>query len=500
MGLKERVEVMHTLDQLSDDQYANLISQLFARDRTTTNQLLSRYFATNNNPALATKIKDTAKLMLHVQDPGDEPVSQSVMSDPHILSNIALFLPIRQIVCLESLSRRSFISLRNYPAIHALSSLDIDRFLRDYRANSLTVDMNRLRNVRDLDLGGVSVATLTEYVSRDSHPIFKNVQKLELDCWDSFDVLPKVMSLCDMSEVKWLSFSADIINSMISSEAKDFMTLILSCRKLTTLILRGLDTSSAECMWTVKEVRDMLPDVRVLQLKECDHRNLIEILFEALSPQIHSLHLCEMDGGALETVKLSGLLQRNTDIRNLRELCWCVYDGKDFLEGVSGLIVSEIDNLERLYFYNKEMDGFTGAVTEEAKRNIVDLFKRNWSHIELVDEEHQLSQDLVCCLKKGLLQRQGGGNLFIALPIFIDTENAEMDMLDIIGIINMRKVEEFAVVRRCEPDKQIFDAVSDSVTITNTYENTCCRSVHYKAMPWIYTCNNCSTILYTDLL
>ena len=93
MGLKERIEIMFTLDQLSDEQYATLTSKLFVHDRKTTNQFLAGYFAANINAPLATKIKKTAKSMIQSQDPGKEPMAQTVMTDPHILSNIALYLP-----------------------------------------------------------------------------------------------------------------------------------------------------------------------------------------------------------------------------------------------------------------------------------------------------------------------------------------------------------------------------------------------------------------------
>ena len=388
MGLKERVELMYTLDQLSDDQYATLISQILARDRTSTNQLLSGYFATNNNVALATNIKKAAKSMIQSQDPGDEPVAQTAMTDPHILSNIAQFLPNREVVRLELLSRRSLISLRNYPAIHTLDYDDISSYMAYCEDNSVTVDMTRFRNVRDLDLSGSAVKALLDSVDCGSYPIFKKLEKLE--CWDFRDMISKVALLCDISEVKSLSLICVDAGGIPddSSGAKDLMTLILNCKNVRTLILTYLDTSGIDCIWTAKKIRESLPNFRILELRECQHSETVEVLFEAISSQILSFHLCEIDCGHHATVMLSALLQRSSDLRNLKELCWSICDGRDFADGVSELIGCQIGNLQKLYFRNEQGDEFDGeTLTDEARRNLVCLFKRSLSHIELVDDQ-----------------------------------------------------------------------------------------------------------------
>ena len=167
---------MHTLDQLSDDRYATWISQLFARNRSATNQLLAGYFAANNNTALASQIKKAAKSMLQSQDTGDEPMGQAVMTDPHILSNFALFLPNRHIVPLELLCRRTFISLRKYPAIHGLDCKEIDRYLWHSNKYSLTIDMGRFRNVRTVDIHSDAI---TKLIDCSSNAIFKKVERSE---------------------------------------------------------------------------------------------------------------------------------------------------------------------------------------------------------------------------------------------------------------------------------------------------------------------------------
>lgn len=104
-------------------------------------------------------------------------------------------------------------------------------------------------------------------------------------------------------------------------------------------------------------------------------------------------------------------------------------------------------------------------MTEEAKKNLVCMFKRNWSHIELTDEYDDLGEDLLRCLKKGLAQREGGRSLCILLPDFRNKVNAEMDMLDIVAIAKMGDRDAFAVIRGDEPDEEIFNNVSGSVTL-----------------------------------
>lgn len=505
MGLLGRVELLHTLDQLSNDQYATLVSQLFANDRSTTDQLLAGYFATTNNPTLATKIKTTAKSILQSQDPDEEPVAQTVMTDPHILSNIALFLPNCQIVRLELLCRRSFISLRKYPAIHTLNHYHIARYLKCCENGSVTLNTNRFRNVRDLYLDGEDIEKLPDCGphsnSPNSHPIFKKVEKLKCD--NVLDVVPKLMSLCDMTQLKSLSIAATIDPDVTSFQAKELMTLLLSCRNCRTLIFTDLDTSHAECIWTAEEIRERLTKVEILKLAECEHSVIAETLFEALSPQIHSFHLSEIEGGDNGTIKLSALLQKSSDLKNLKELCWSMYDTRDFVEGVGELIGCQMDKLERISLFNNESTPSIGVelhMDDDAKRNLVCLFKRNWSHIELMDDKNQFGRDLICCLKKGLMERQGRGNLCVVLPSFMDETAAEMDILDIVGILKMGNVEEFAVLRRDEPDEQIFKNVSGSVTLSNRYGYTCCRSIHFSGTSGIDPCNKCNGRLYADLL
>lgn len=96
----------------------------------------------------------------------------------------------------------------------------------------------------------------------------------------------------------------------------------------------------------------------------------------------------------------------------------------------------------------------------------------------------------MCCLKKGLLQRKAGGNLCVLLPD-LNLRHAEMDMLDVVGIVKIGTADEFAVMRWGEPDKDIFNDVSGSVTICRENKYTCCRSMNYAATSWIYSCEKC---------
>ena len=484
---------MHTLDHLSNDQYASLISQLFARDRRTTNQLLRGYFATNNNAELNTKIKKTAKSIIEAQNPADESATQTVMADPHILSNIAQFLPNRQIVSLELLSRRSFISLRKYPAIRTLKYYEIKSYLTHCECSSVTPNIGRFRNVRQLTLDGDSIQRLLDC---GSHLIFKRVEKLE--CKEFIDVASKVLSLCDLSEVKSLSITGDL-EGTVSSETKGIRGLILACRNVKTLILRYMHTQCVdESIWTAKEIRGRLTNLSVLHFRECLHSEVEETLFEAVAPQLQSLHLSEVLAGDGDAIQLSALLQKNKDVRNLKELCWTMYDGLGFAEGVSALVGSQIDNLQRVCIWNQHWNDYEQTHREQTKGHLVSLFKRNLSHIELVDDD-QKDHDLIGCLKKGLLQREEGGNLCIVLPEFEDEMGAEMDMSDIVETVNMSKLDEFAVMRGNEANQEIFNHLPLVITFSKATGYTCCRSANYTATPWISHCPKCTLDVYEDL-
>lgn len=344
MDLLDKVELMHTLDQLSDDQYATLISQVFSQDRTTTNQLLSGYFATTNDVALATKIKKIAESIPPPQVSAEEPMAQIVMTDAHVLSHIALFLRFCQIARLELVCRRSFISLRKYPAIHTLYYSELERCLAYGGNKPIARKMDRLKNVRYLHISGRDLGRLSD---NGSHPIFKKVQTLK--CYRVLDDVSKLISLCDMTEVKSLSITADE-EGLTSSQVEDLMELIFSSRNIRTLSLNLIDFASAESIWTVKEIRKKLTELRVLELNKCTQNEIVDTLFEALAPQIHSFNLCEREPEYVDetSVMLSALLQRNSDLKNLKELCWHICDGKDLADGVKGLLGSHIDSLHRI--------------------------------------------------------------------------------------------------------------------------------------------------------
>ena len=505
MGLLERVEVMHTLDQLSNDQHATLISQIFSGDRRMSNQILACYFAGNNNKALLTKIKQTAKSMIQSQDPGKEPTSQTVMTDPHILSNIALYLPNHRIIRLELLCRRSFISLRKYPAIYDLGGFQIHSYLSHRTKLTTKLDVERLRNVRNLALDEVAIHQLSAY---PLHPIFRKLEKLHFVGFLSGTIIPQVVSMCDTSTMKELYASGVCNKSMSLSMAKDLAKLILNCHNLEMLIVKNLMTFSSDVsfqnIWTVQEIQSKLVNLKTLHFKESVDNHIKRTLFKALAPQLQSFHF-NPRGHSFNrlpsvTLSLSSLLTMRSGYRNLKELCWMRYDESELARSIKILLQSQIHNLERICLFYEGSSRDYDITDEKTQKNLISFFKRNWNHIAVVEFYGRFGHELISCLKRGLLQREGGGALSIELPNFDRNNGSENDMIDIVGIANMSTVDSFAVLRYGDINEKLFQNVPNCVTMSNCHGYVCCRSEDFTATSWMHQCDHCESSQFEDLL
>ena len=75
MDLKSRIEVMHTLDQLSDGQFSTLVAKVLAGNRDSTSRMLRNHFIKRNDTILADSIKQTSQELLHADKSDEEDIS-----------------------------------------------------------------------------------------------------------------------------------------------------------------------------------------------------------------------------------------------------------------------------------------------------------------------------------------------------------------------------------------------------------------------------------------
>ena len=505
MELKDKVELMHTLDQLADDQHVTLMSTLFLHDRKLTNQLLEDHFTIKKNNELATKINNTARELLLSADSNENVSHQSsataaVMNDPFMLSEIAQYLPIKQIVSLEHLNRKSFIALRNYPAIDTVDAKTLSKYLKYCTTHSMAPNMNRFRNVRDLSMRKPSA---TMMAAAGMNPIFQKVEKLRVET-DSFrESLPDVMAICNLENVISLHIYDQLEMSL--DDVTKMKSLIFGCTNLKTLIfdtldLRDVSQSQLQLTINVKQIREKLPNVTALHFENFVAKDIQRIFFDALSPQILSLHFFEFESedGALA---LHQLLQDTVNLNKLEELCWAMDIGNNVEHGIRSIVDIKIPNLRRVCIYFDWMfDSTRTDLNVETRKNFIKLFQRDLERIELVKCLGRCPKTLIDCLKKGLLQRQHGGNMSILLSYLDESDEADADIFNIIGTALISKVVGFEVISKCNWQSWNMGLLAN-VPNSQTFYNkqfVCCQSLDFEQTHWISDCYCCRKRIHAN--
>merc|ERR1712154_533694 len=121
--------------------------------------------------------------------------------------------------------------------------------------------------------------------------------------------------------------------------------------------------------------------------------------------------------------------------------------------GLRALIKVPMPALQRLHLiFGDDFEGMEQlGLSEEEQRNLIGLFQRNLNHIALHGLEGRFKRDVMECLKKGLLERDGGC-VSIALehfrPAVSGGDSEGNDMLDIVAIANLSSLDGFAVIIR----------------------------------------------------
>ncbi len=148
---------MHILQELDTEQQRRLLTELMTEDPEVSMHLFHAFLFTPSMQ-LATNLKQKASEIL-LQDQEEEDDAKPPQVDPNpvdhlptYLPQISAFLDNNEILKLECLSRRSFISLRNYPAITRLGDDEFCKYLKHCKKHSVAPDLGRFRNVRDLEL------------------------------------------------------------------------------------------------------------------------------------------------------------------------------------------------------------------------------------------------------------------------------------------------------------------------------------------------------------